>query len=92
MAKTGKCINCQYYSPECARREQPHIVHQKNDSLCWCCENAVPDKDGKRGCEWSRYKQPVEGWEVSQVARVQDAKGRLVPSYTVARCPKFKRG
>lgn len=35
----------------------------KIPTLCWFCQNAVPDNDG-HGCEWSRHGNPVDGWDV----------------------------
>lgn len=30
-------------------------------TLCWDCQNAVPNKEGTRGCSWSRNLVPVDG-------------------------------
>jgi len=61
----------------------------KAQSLCWSCQNAVPSADGKRGCEWSIKKQPVEGW--TAVEKWQAAmRGGQMRCYKVISCPKYK--
>jgi hypothetical protein len=54
---------------------------EKDNSLCWGCKNAVPTKDGKYGCCWSRHFKPVKGWEVETQ--------KDILGYTVLQCPKF---
>lgn len=49
------------------------------DTICWGCENAVPDLEGTRGCPWSREQKPVEGWMAEQDG-----------GYTVKECPLYK--
>lgn len=51
-------------------------------TLCWRCQNAVPDRKG-HGCSWSRSFVPVKGWTVTVRDKRQDR------SYTVLECPEF---
>lgn len=53
-------------------------------TLCWTCRNAVPGKD--RGCEWSRYFQPVPGWTaVKQAYKSKPSDS----TYHVQACPEY---
>lgn len=54
------------------------------DTLCWGCANAIPNRDGTMGCNWSRFFEPVEGWDTLS------APGDT--SLTVLRCPEFEEG
>lgn len=62
-----------------------------NQTLCWRCANAVPDRDGTRGCTWSRSGVPVSGWEAVRrdlrLGRLSD--GVKLESYRVQKCPCF---
>lgn len=62
-----------------------------NQTLCWCCANAVPDRAGKRGCSWSRSGIPVTGWEAERKdIKVSDGiRTRLAESYVVTNCPQY---
>ena len=65
------------------------MPYKTSDSLCWDCQNAVPNKEG-RGCSWSRYLRPVEGWKAK--TRVISSMGngvRPYVSYNVRECPEF---
>lgn len=61
----------------------------KVPTLCWFCQNAVPDKDG-HGCNWSRRSIPVDGWR-AQKSRVHSQSTDMgsVESYHVEECPEF---
>lgn len=63
----------------------------KIPTLCWFCQNAVPDNDG-HGCEWSRHGTPVDGWDVipSRIL-AKDSRGGSAEtkSYHVRECPEF---
>ena len=93
----GKCKDCEYKCDKCQKMAMERKAEPlpAEASLCWCCKNAVPEKDDKgnytAGCEWSLYKKPVEGWEVNKVADVYES-GRRYRTYCVSRCPKFERG
>ena len=57
-------------------------------TLCWKCVHAVPH--GERGCSWSVYKIPVDGWDAMEdVLRVSPKYS--VISYNVKSCPQFER-
>lgn len=64
-------------------------------TLCWRCENAVPDRAGLRGCTWSRRREPVPGWDAEQtwVHFARGIKNKNMPdgsvSYYVKACPEF---
>lgn len=89
---SGKCQYCEYWSDECKKVNAAHCggQHQTGETLCWCCKHAVPI-DGN-GCEWSMYKQPVDGWKVSQLKMFRKNDGTMAYSYRVDKCPKFERG
>lgn len=87
-----KCQYCEYWCAKCKEINAAHRggQHQTGDTLCWCCKHAIPINGN--GCEWSMYKQPVEGWEVSEIKLVMQPNGKMVYTYKVERCPKFERG
>ena len=58
-----------------------------NNTLCWDCQNAVPDLEGKRGCNWSRHHKPVEGWDA--VRQIHATVAYSYVSYEVIKCPQF---
>ena len=69
-------------------------------SICWECENAVPNKEGTKGCSWSEEFIPVEGWEAKPavirsmwISKITNQPvPRRVRSYCVTSCPEFKEG
>lgn len=72
----------------------------KNSSLCWYCRHAVPKKiidrhtyeeHYVRGCAWSIYKQPVEGWDAEK-SEITGGNGNRITCYYVKYCPMFERG
>ena len=65
--------------------------NESSGSLCWHCAHSVPDKLGRRGCDWSTKRKPVEGWTATQT-RMRAIEGGDIISYFVTKCPKFKRG
>lgn len=93
----GKCKDCEYKSDKCKEIAMMHKqdVISPQQTLCWCCKNAVPEKDSKGiyicGCEWSIKSEPVPGWEVSSAGLVFE-QGHSYMTYCVSRCPKFERG
>ena len=62
-------------------------------TLCWACANAVPNREGTRGCSWSRRFEPVEGWRATET-RLYDGSRReeTIVSYHVRSCPEFEEG
>ena len=58
---------------------------KRRETLCWQCENAVPNHKG-RGCEWSRRFRPVPGWTAQGPGEGDECEG-----YFVVACPKFQR-
>lgn len=64
-------------------------------TLCWDCQNAVPD--GERGCPWSESLTPVPGWIAEKTKHLQQytVGGKVVrrdiESYCVLECPMFLR-
>lgn len=57
------------------------------ESKCVSCQNAVPNRDGSRGCSWSREFKPVEGWEATPFHRKTVSYDYT--TYTVYECPEF---
>ena len=72
-------------------RERIIMPHQ--ETLCWRCANAVPDREGERGCTWSREGKPVEGWKAVRrdIRAGNTADGKKTESYRVRKCPQFRR-
>lgn len=68
-------------------------VREYPETLCWRCANAVPDREGERGCSWSREGKPVEGWKATRrdIRVGATANGKKSESYRVEKCPQFKR-
>ena len=64
----------------------------KKDTICWMCANAVPNNKG-RGCNWSCYGKPVEGWTAVNTVvagmRLPDNTFEQLPTYRVDKCPQF---
>lgn len=61
-------------------------------TICWHCQNAVPDLDGRRGCPWSRSFQPVPGWDAARtdlMAYRGVGKWISLGSYLVRSCPLY---
>lgn len=102
----GLCVQCGKVAPlwpdgtpkvkcaECtakAKLLRSSYHPKKDDTLCWKCKHSVPSKDGSRGCEWSRSRQPVEGWEAKETSLkiMQEVR---IKSYVVRKCPKFEKG
>ena len=58
----------------------------KGINICIDCINAVPTKDDKYGCKWSRELKPVKGWTA--------VKTKLSNTWTwhITQCPEFKKG
>lgn len=67
------------------------IQGTKIPTLCWYCQNAVPDNDG-HGCSWSARLEPVEGGRAVQ-SQIYSKDGggdtRRIASYRVEDCPQF---
>jgi len=62
-------------------------TNNKTPSLCWFCYNSYPTFHSERGCSWSRYFKPVEGWEAEAVANSNP--GNVGISYRVIKCPEY---
>lgn len=60
------------------------------ESICWNCMNSVPDDD-ERGCPWSLFGEPVEGWEATP-SYISANGVQCARSYCVHRCPLFREG
>lgn len=56
-----------------------------SDQLCWWCVNSVPEHG--RGCSWSKWLVPVEGWTAERSLKT------TLPyeTWRVIRCPEFVR-
>lgn len=62
-------------------------IERTPQSLCWRCENCVPNKEGTKGCSWSIYFRPVKGWDATPIP--QSYKTIPGTSYRVNKCPEF---
>jgi hypothetical protein len=58
-----------------------------SSQLCWTCVNAVPSTEAGTGCEWSRFLEPVPGWEAK---KVKSGSGLDGTTYSISECPKYK--
>lgn len=91
-----KCKTCPHHSDICDTIRKKEVegiykygkdsitAHLTTDTLCWCCEYALPEEDCP--CKWSTVFKPVEGWEAKK-RKINGA-----DSYHVISCPLFKRG
>lgn len=71
------------------RRRQLRTLRPTRQTLCWKCQNAVPNMHG-RGCEWSRRFKPVPGWDADEEEMcMSEDPPRYDTSYFVRSCPKF---
>ena len=72
------------------RRTNLEPQFQTSRTICWKCQNAVPDKHG-RGCNWSRNLEPVDGWKAleTSVIRYDGGVRREIMSALVVECPEF---
>ena len=73
--------------------------HYPSNTLCWDCKHAVPDRDGEKGCSWSRRFIPVDGWVATPTTQILAYRGdthhrykQTDSSFIVHECPKFERG
>lgn len=81
------CYNRAKFANE--RKAKGHKDFDRTMTLCWSCQNAVPDFKRGCGCSWSNYFKPVEGWKAIETEiSVQNAKRR---SYIVIECPMYKK-
>lgn len=72
--------------------ETPKERGWKPPSKCIDCQNAVPTRDGRRGCSWSRGFVPVKGWNAEKKESKRYSRGVLIrteESYLVIDCPEF---
>ena len=71
-----------------------HKGKMKANTLCWLCENSVPCPNPFRGCAWSVFGVPVQGWDakptIIHATRGSDSDVIDIPSYLVYNCPEFK--
>lgn len=57
------------------------------DTLCFSCQNAVPNKEKCLGCPWSESFEPVEGWNAMPTT-LSESDG-IIDSYLVLECPMY---
>lgn len=67
------------------------MPYEKKNTLCWSCENAVPNENG-RGCTWSKRFIPVKGWTARPRLSGGIYEPRKARSYKVIECPEFIPG
>lgn len=56
-------------------------------TLCAWCSNSVPNRAG-RGCSWSRFFEPVEGW-IATVVHRPPTFAKSSDTFCVHECPQF---
>lgn len=61
---------------------KPGRRRKEEETLCWICQNAVPNRAG-RGCNWSKQLKPVPGW------RTRELGAEAADGYFVEECPLF---
>ena len=68
---------------------------KKKHTLCWDCANSNPNPETGKGCKWSVYNKPVDGWEATEtviISRPDRTAGESrMPSFIVVGCPEFDR-
>ena len=69
----------------------------EENSLRWDCKNAVPNIEKLRGCSWSMFFIPVDGWDAEPtiINNGFDSNRMPIPparSYYVKNCPYFEKG
>lgn len=86
----GKIANALGVSEEYLEGEDRYRP-ESNSSICWTCQNAVPEvKRGKQyGCSWSRCLEPVEGWEAIPVMKATADGALKAGTYRVKECPEY---
>ncbi|MGM9615700.1 MAG: hypothetical protein ACI3W7_09285 [Oscillospiraceae bacterium] len=70
---------------EYREREEDTSPAAASGTLCWQCENAVPDPERGKGCPWSKSGKPVDGWDAIRTSKAVDGE-----SYFVRACPSFE--
>ena len=60
---------------------------REKDTLCWSCKNAC----GK--CSWSKYFEPVEGWqaEPTKIKQLYNGFVHSIESFCIIKCPKYRK-
>lgn len=92
------CTTCAAIAREYNKTHKEYLKTKNktsSDTICWHCKHAVPKiEDGKytKGCEWSIKHEPVPGWITNACVDYRYPNGKIVKSYSVKSCPKFKEG
>lgn len=70
------------------------IRRDKSLTLCWYCANAVPSRDGERGCPWSVQGNPVPGWKADRkIIKCKNKKTvKMTETFFVRKCPMYSEG
>lgn len=79
---TTSCGRCHDGNSE-QRPPEQYPREKGGSTLCWGCKKATG------GCSWSRFSEPVEGWQ----ADATTISGSHMPmkSFIVRACPEFER-
>lgn len=75
--------------------KRKRIRRDKKLTLCWYCANAVPSRDGERGCPWSVEGNPVEGWSATGKTikcKRSGCKDKMMQTFFVRKCPLYVEG
>ena len=69
------------------------MANCKRETICFNCENAVPNPTTGKGCNWSRHFKPVDGWTADKTVIINreksEGKTYTTDSYAVYECPLF---
>lgn len=96
----GLCVDCgepaelkaygEYYTRcEKCRKKRCPTPTVKEESLCWSCTKAVPQRNLRR-CPWAEERRPVLGWDaIPTQQKIRD--GVLLQSYRVKACPLYEK-
>lgn len=70
---------------EMLKRQRKCFRIDNHVTICWKCQNAVPNPETGTGCCWMEDLKPVPGWEATK--RYISDTGI---AYNVISCPMFK--
>ena len=68
------------------RRVEKSRKSVNDETLCWTCQNSVPDKE--HGCLWSMKLEPVPGWTIHKYINSSNLGYERI---NVKKCPLYER-
>lgn len=57
---------------------------RKSEQPCWTCKNYV------NGCNWAKYRLPVEGWKATE--GIIKGYKKNMKTYHIEYCPEYIKG